>query len=169
MMNFEYGLLYDKKMFAKVAEEIVSKHRVKKVCEYPSNDLMGNNSDVFQALGCYVRRYSSYPKTISERFDLVWNFCEFERGLNPAELIEEMLHLTDRYVLIVVQNKCNIGVQLHRLYHKLMGTLWDHGKLKYMSSHEVWRLLSKFAVKMVDANAFDVPWFILDFYEGGAP
>lgn len=168
-MDFEYGLLYDKKMFAKVAEEIISKYHINSVCEYPSNDLMGNNSDIFQALGCNVRRYVCYPQTIRRRFDLVWNFCEIERSSNTLKFIEEMLNLTDKYLLIVVQNRGNIGVQLHRLYHKLMGTSWDHGKLKYMSSHEIWRLLTKFPVKVLDAGVFDVPWFIFDFYESGAP
>jgi hypothetical protein len=167
--DFEYGLLYDKKMFAEVAKEIVAKYNVKSVCEYPSNELMGNNSDIFQDLGCYVKRYSTYPKTVTESFDLVWNFCETEKSSNPTKLIDEMLGLTNRYVLIVVQNKCNIGVQIHRIYHKLMGTPWDHGRLKYMSGYEVWRLLLDFPVKVVKVGAFDMPWFVLDFYESGAP
>ncbi|MGZ6281012.1 MAG: hypothetical protein ACXWPP_20445, partial [Ktedonobacteraceae bacterium] len=100
-------------------------------------------------------------------YDLVWNFCEIECAKDPRRLIEQMLNLTRRYVLIVSQNRRNIGVPLHRIYHVLKRREWDHGLISMMSPKPVCKLLTPYG-NIVEVNYFDAPWFVLDVYEAGS-
>ena len=165
--NFEYGLLYEKKMFAKVVKRIIKTYNIYTVCEYPYNNLMGKNDDVFLDIGCKTERLKEIPLVQDKKFDLVWNFCEIERAQSPTKIIDNMLNLTKNYILIVTQNKNNLGVQLHRIYHKFKRTMWDHGNINFMSYKAVLNLI-KGKAKPLEIGAFDIPWFILDFYEGGS-
>jgi hypothetical protein len=129
---------------------------------------MDNNSDEFESLGCRVTRQFLDDGQKSERFDLVWCFCELEHQDNPFYLIEKMLDKSNRFVLVVTQNKRNLGVPLHYVYHKLIGRKWDHGRLKYMTTSIVEKYVADKRVSIVQKGAFDVPWFILDVYEAGS-
>jgi hypothetical protein len=129
---------------------------------------MDNNSDEFESLGCRVNRQflddGKEPKT----YDLVWCFCELENQENPFNLIEKMLDKSNRFVFIVTQNKRNLGVPLHYVYHKLIGSKWDHGRVKYMTTSFVEKYVADKHFLIVQRGAFDVPWFILDVYEAGS-
>jgi hypothetical protein len=129
---------------------------------------MDNNSDEFESLGCRVTRQLLNDETTSEGFDLVWCFCELEQRDNPFYLIKRMLDKSNRFVLIVTQNKRNIGVPLHYVYHILSGKKWDHGRLKCMTTSIVEEFLVNRNVSIVQRGAFDVPWFVLDVYEAGS-
>jgi hypothetical protein len=129
---------------------------------------MDNNSDKFESLGCKVTRQSLNDGKTSTSFDLVWCFCELEQHDNPSYLIKRMLDKSNRFVLIVTQNKRNIGVPLHYIYHELSGRKWDHGCIKNMTIAVVERSLSKRNISVVQRGAFDVPWFVLDMYEAGS-
>lgn len=145
---------------------MVLRLKIKTVCEYPANNLMGDNSEDFDNLGCTVKRMKTlHPTKI--KHDLVWNFCEFERSDNPEKLIKHMLSLSNGNIFIVTQNNRNLGVRLHLLYHFLNGKKWDHGSVKSMSDSVVMKTLTKLSVEILDYGWFDVPWFILDVYEMG--
>lgn len=139
---------------------------IRTVCEYPANNLMGNNSEIFDNLGCTVKRMKTINRT-KIKHDLVWNFCEFEKRDSPEKMIEDMLSLSSSYIFIVTQNNKNLGVHLHLLYHSLKGKKWDHGSIRSMSHSAVLKPLSKFNVEIMNYGWFDVPWFILDVYEMG--
>lgn len=136
------------------------------ICEYPTNNLMGNNSEVFDNLGCTVKRMKAF-NWANVKYDLVWNFCEFEKSGNPEKLVKDMLSLSSGYIFIVTQNSKNLGVHLHLLYHFLNRKKWDHGAIKLMSYKAVMKPLIKFDVEILSYGWFDVPWFILDVYEMG--
>ena len=139
---------------------------IRTVCEYPANNLMGDNNEIFDGSGCTVKRMKTFNQS-RIRYDLVWNFCEFENTDNPEKMIEDMLSLSRDYIFIVTQNNRNLGVHLHLLYHFLNGRKWDHGSIRSMSHSAVMQHLTKFNVKILDYGWFDAPWFILDVYETG--
>jgi hypothetical protein len=167
-MDKGYGTAYEKFIINNIFDDLVEKYQIKTVCEFPSNDLMDNNSDEFESIGCEVTRQVSDDGNTSDKFDLVWCFCELEQRDNPYYLLKKMLEKSNRLVLIVTQNKRNIGVPLHYVYHVLSGRKWDHGQLKYMTTSIVEQSLAEKYVSIVQRGAFDVPWFILDVYEAGS-
>lgn len=101
------------------------------------------------------------------QYDLVWNFCEIEQQEQPLKLLKSMLALTRRYLLVIVQNRWNPGVVLHKIQHNLAGKDWDHGNIALMSIRPVVESLSHFG-RILEIGYFDVPWFVLDIYESGA-
>lgn len=162
----DFGMVYEKTVFSRLIRRLLKDHQIRSVCEYPSNNLMGNNSYEFERLGRRVRRLKVL-ESANEKYDLVWNFCEFEKRENPSSLVQEMLCLSKKYMLIITQNRYNV-LMFHRLYHLVKRKKWDHGFIKLMSFGEVLKVLNEFSdLRMVEVGAFDVPWFILDFYEGG--
>lgn len=154
-MRLGYGTEYEKMILKRIAKEICQRYQIRSACEYPENDLLGE--DVI------------FPRTKkAKRYDLVWNFCEFERQKDPAQLIAQMRQKSRRYLLIITQNHRNPGVFLHFFYHLLVRRPWDHGSLKRMSYQSVLKVLKKFDnLKAIQIGAFDIPWFVLDVYESG--
>jgi len=159
-----FGLVYEKLVFSEVASRLIKDLGLRTVCEYPANNLMGNNSDVFR--GCEIVRLKGGVKE-SMKFDLVWNFCEFEQADDPDKLIEQCVELSAKYLFIVTQNIRNPGVLIHRLYHLLKRRRWDHGKIARMSYNAVRSNLNGRRLEILATGAFDAPWFIFDVYESG--
>lgn len=167
LRHLKFGMVYEKTVFAMLVRRLLCGRKIRSVCEYPSNDLMGNNNDEFERLGCYVKRLKVLRHT-DEKYDLVWNFCEFEKRKDPSSLIQEMMCLSKKYGLIITQNKHNV-LMFHRLYHSVKRKTWDHGFIRFMSSRAISKILNDFGdLRIVRVGAFDVPWFVLDFYEGGS-
>jgi len=161
-----FGTEYEKFVLRDVAKNLVQELSVKSVCEYPSNNLMGDNSEIFSDQTLQITKLSRPYRNTESKSDLVWNFCEIEQQKEPSELINEMLSLTKRYLLIIMQNRRNPGIPLHWVYHMLLGKKWDHGRFSLMTPKPLIRILSKFG-KIIRVGYFDVPWFILDVYESG--
>ncbi len=166
-MDKGFGTAYEKSVINKIFNDLVEKYKIKTVCEFPANDLMENNSSGFEVLGCNVTYQSLNDVKTSDQYDLVWCFCEIEQQEDPSKLIEKIFDKSHRYVLIVTQNKRNLGVPLHYIYHILCGRKWDHGHLKHMTIASVEKEFAKKNVSIIQRGAFDVPWFILDVYEAG--
>ena len=162
-----FGTEYEKFVLRDVTKNIVQELSIKSVCEYPSNNLMGDNSEIFSDQTLQITKLSRPYRNTESKYDLVWNFCEIEQQKDPSELINEMLSLTRRYLLIIMQNRRNPGIPLHWVYHVLVGKKWDHGRFSLMTPKPLIRILSKFG-KVIKVGYFDVPWFILDVYESGA-
>jgi hypothetical protein len=161
-----FGTEYEKFIMRDIARSLINELGISSVCEYPSNRLMNDNSEVFAAHDIAVDRLTFVDERKKREYDLVWNFCEIESAKNPLSLINSMLNLTRRYLLIVSQNNRNIGVHLHRIYHVLKGREWDHGIIAMMSPKPVCKLLKPYG-NIVEVNYFDAPWFVLDVYETG--
>jgi len=62
-----------------------------------------------------------------DTFDMVWNYCMFERFKDPSTLVAEMKRVSNRYVLIMTQNVYNWGTMFHKVYHNIGNLEWDHG------------------------------------------
>jgi hypothetical protein len=81
--------------------------------------------DVMTRDRCEITRTRD-ATNVPKRFDLVWTFCEQAR--DPVALIEKAIGLSEKFVLIVTQNRRNHGVIIHRLLHMLKRAPWDHGE-----------------------------------------
>jgi len=161
-----FGTEYEKFVLRDIIGNLIHELEIRSVCEYPSNNLMGNNSEVFEVHGIRVDRLSRLRHDRKEKYDLVWNFCEFEKTENSAELIKNMWMLSRKYVFIVTQNNRNVGVLLHRIYHIFRGKKWDHGSVTLMSIKPALKFLKKHE-RIIKIGYFDIPWFVLDVYECG--
>lgn len=159
-----FGLVYEKFVFSELVSRLIKEFDLETICEYPANNFMGNNSDVF--VGCEITRLDAGTSE-GRRFDLVWNFCEFEQAADPAYFIEKAAELSNGLVLVVTQNIRNPGVLIHRVYHALEMRRWDHGKISRMSYNAVKPVIQKEGFEIIETGAFDAPWFILDVYESG--
>lgn len=166
-MDRGFGTAYEKFIVSKIFDDMVEKYKIKTVCEFPSNDLMDNNSSEFENVGCQVTRQSLGDVNTPGKYDLVWCFCEVEQQENPQQLIEKMLQKSQKYMLVITQNKLNLGVPLHYIYHFFARRKWNHGHYKYMTTSFIEKKLEKNQV-IIEKGAFDAPWFILDVYEAGA-
>jgi len=162
-----FGTEYEKFILRDIAQRIIRELKPTSICEYPANNLMGDNSEVFEGFDLRIDRLSNLDRVKKGAYDLVWNFCEIEQREDITELVQEMLLRTRRYLFVVLQNRRNPGVGLHRIYHSLSGRRWDHGRIGLMSPTPLVRLLSGYG-KIISVDYFDVPWFILDVYECGA-
>ena len=161
-----FGSEYEKLILRNIVKEMIHELDLKTVCEYPTNNLMGDNSEVFSGHNLKIDRLSRPEEANERRYDLVWNFCEIEQQDSPFKTIDEMLSLTRRYLLIIVQNRRNPGVYLHKIYHNLTGRKWGHGNIQLMSPNLLVDFLSNYG-RIIRTDYFDIPWFILDIYESG--
>ena len=159
-----FGLVYEKFIFSELATRLIREFGLRTICEYPANNLMGNNSDVFT--GCEITRLTA-DASEERTFDLVWNFCEFEQADDSTYLIEKIAKLSNGLMLVVTQNIRNPGVLTHRLYHAVKMKRWDHGNLSQMSYNAVKSRIKIEGFEIIETGAFDAPWFILDVYESG--
>lgn len=168
-MRAEFGMAYEKFAFANLVKRLLHNYNIRSVCEYPANDLMGNNSEAFVRFGCRVNRSATRHNNENalKKYDLAWSFCEFEKSEDPYDLVQKMMSLSKKYGLIVTQNKYNV-LMYHRLYHLVKRKNWDHGFIQHMSSTSIVKVLEYFNFEKIEVGAFDVPWFVLDFYEGGS-
>jgi SAM-dependent methyltransferase len=93
----------------------------------------------------------------NNEFDLVWNFCMFERFDPPDTVVAEMARVSASYVLIMNQNYRNWGTAVHKLYHNLADLEWDHGYLPLMSQEAVVECMQRVGLKVVEAGCIDTP------------
>ncbi len=158
-----FGTAYEKALLFDYAKDWVDKYDVKTVLEYPANNLMGNNNEIFERLlgkgNCEKLEKNEKAK---KKYDLVWCFCEFENEEDSQKFIQDML-VKARYVLIITQNYLNLGVPIHRFWHFLLRRKWNHGKISKSSSNSVKRYVED--NRIVESGAFDCPWFYFDIYE----
>lgn len=164
----QFGMLYEKYVFGKLIRNLVEQYKIKTVCEFPYNQLMGeDNNEYFKKNGCEVIRYRKYEDSREkDKFDLVWNFCEFERSSSPEYIISTMKKLSCNYLLVITQNRYNVML-FHYWYHLYKRRSWDHGSIGRMNYRACIKEMKKHNIKILKTGAFDVPWFVLDFYEGG--
>jgi len=92
-----------------------------------------------------------------ESFDLVWNYCMFERYVDPTALIEEMSRVSRKLVLVMTQNWRNWGTGPHRLYHLIKGRIWDHGYKRHMEMSGLKEFIEKANLQIVNFGGIDIP------------
>ena len=92
-----------------------------------------------------------------ESFDLVWNFCMFERYVNPIALINEMTRVSRKLVLVMTQNWRNWGTGPHRLYHRMKRRTWDHGYKRHMQMSALKESMENVNLEIVDFGGIDIP------------
>ena len=90
-------------------------------------------------------------------FDLVWNFCIFERFVHPEVLLAEMARVSNRYVLLMTQNCWNVGTPLHALYHLLVRQPWNHGKVSMMMAGAAKKACANVGLNVVECGPIDTP------------
>ncbi|MHB8157057.1 MAG: hypothetical protein ACYDEQ_06650 [Desulfocucumaceae bacterium] len=165
---YQFGMLYEKYVFNKLVSHLVQKYNIKTVCEFPYNELMGqDNNEGFRHCGCEVTRYRNYADIEpGKKFDLIWNFCEFEQYSSDELIIPTMFDLSKNNVLIITQNMYNV-MMLHYWYHVFKRRAWDHGDISKMNYRSYVKEFRKYGLEVLEIGAFDAPWFVLDFYEGG--
>lgn len=102
---------------------------------------------------------------VSGAYDLVWNFNIINRHPRPAQLLEEMIRASRRWVLVIVPNRKNYAFGLHRLHHHVSRQAWDHGPLPWLSSAPYAQQLAQAGLTVRRIAWVDCPWWpdIVDF------
>jgi SAM-dependent methyltransferase len=90
-------------------------------------------------------------------FDLVWNYCMFERFANPNPLVAEMKRVSRRYVMLMTQNFYNFGTPFHKVYHAMSGMEWDHGYGSQMTMAAIRRAVLEQGLQIEEEGEIDIP------------
>jgi hypothetical protein len=162
-----YGTAYERKLLNKLLKKLVKAYGVRSILEYPATDLLGDPQILYKGIEVLIER-SKCAKIGGRKYELVWNFCEMERADDPLKLLAEMVKLTAKYILLIGQNVFNAGVLLHRAYHVLRGSVWDHGVTGRMRLGYAMELVSTQGLAILEHGYFDAPIFVLDLYELGS-
>ena len=165
ILELGYGTLYERAILNKMLKRIVEEHGILSILEYPSNDMLGDPSALYEGIKADIRRSRELPRG---KHDLVWCFCELERAEDPLGLLREMVAASGGYVLLVGQNIFNPGIALHKVYHLLRGVEWDHGEPGRMRLGYAIRLARALGLRVLEWGYFDIPFFILDLYEAAS-
>lgn len=102
---------------------------------------------------CEIDALPFEPKS----FDLVWNYCMFERFKEPEALILEMKKVSKKYVMIMTQNCWNLGTVVHYIYHKFCHLEWDHGFAGQMKIKAIKKALENCGLEEVERGTIDTP------------
>lgn len=90
-------------------------------------------------------------------FDLVWNYCMFERFLDPSPVVSEMKRVSSRYVLLMTQNVYNWGTMFHKVYHTIGDLEWDHGYGPQMTFPAIRKALRQQGMHLLEEGTVDIP------------
>lgn len=92
-----------------------------------------------------------------DTFDMVWNYCMFERFKDPSTLVAEMKRVSNRYVLIMTQNVYNWGTMFHKVYHNIGNLEWDHGYDEQMTFPAIRKALRGQGMHLLEEGTVDIP------------
>ncbi len=167
-----YERLIVKKLFAKLAKN----HRFSSVLEFKGLETTkGFDNITFLRMGkkvtLYVNNipnnrlkwaYKLKPKfnknpVDNKKYDLVWNFAVVQ---SDKSAVENMIRISDKYILIIVPNVINWGTPIHLLYHILTRTKCTHpekGNIALRTLPGLKRYLSNFSVKIIESGYIDIP------------
>lgn len=182
-----YGTEYERFALNRFVLATIDKYDISTVLEMPANGVMGTpglKSMIFAQAGCDVTvshpsqeflddakqiwdcfgleaRFVRSPWINSvfpdNSFDLVWNFCVYEHLDHPREVIREMMRVTDRHILLEIQNVHNIGLPIHRVYHVMRNEPWDHGDMTSMDLASLRGVLEELQADLLETGATDMP------------
>jgi len=128
----------------------------------PSLLMLEKAAAVWQARGFSAKltTVQAEPESLNPSlgaFDLVWNYCMFERFANPAGLLDEMSRFSRRYVMILTQNRKNFGTPIHIIYHQAHRLRWDHGQLNQMSMDAICQAMQAAGLQIRESGTVDIP------------
>lgn len=128
----------------------------------PSQKMLDNAQQIWVKQGLvdlarFVRCQYDNTGLEADSFDLVWNYCMFERFQDPSSLVAEMKRVSRRYVLIMTQNVWNFGTPVHTLYHTLGNLEWDHGYGGQMTFGAIRRALLDQGLQIEHEGTVDIP------------
>ena len=86
------------------------------------------------------------------QFDLVWNFMALAKEENKAQMLEEMVRLSRKYVLYIGVNRFNPGFFSHRMVHRLFDVPWNHGAVQFMNPFYVTRYFHEQGLNVVQTH-----------------
>lgn len=183
-MDEGIGTVYERRVINKYFKTIKDRFCPYRILEYPADGVTGFpgiNSLWFARNGCEVWIGNPSAKMLNkakqawdkidanlaglvadvssfsdDNFDLVWNYCIFER-LNSEELVSEMSRLSNYLVLVMTQNKHNVGTKVHKLYHNLYHLKWDHGDEDLMTVEKVVSVAESCGLNIIETGSIDIP------------
>ncbi|MDY6833460.1 MAG: class I SAM-dependent methyltransferase [Chloroflexota bacterium] len=128
----------------------------------PSQTMLDKAREVWEQkgiidLGRFVKCEVDELPFEDNQFDMVWNYCIFERFRNPDPLISEMKRVSRKYVMIMTQNCFNFGTPFHIAYHRLRRSEFDHGYLNLMRMKNIRTVLTRNGLKEIERGALDIP------------
>ncbi len=128
----------------------------------PSQKMLDKAKKIWdkKGLGDFVEFHKSEIDDLpfeDNSFDLVWNYCMFERFEHPEVMLEIMKKVSKKYVMVMTQNFWNLGTFVHWLFHKYHKLEWDHGYTKFMKLSGIKKVLKKADLKILEIGMIDTP------------
>ncbi|MFH0818721.1 MAG: class I SAM-dependent methyltransferase [Patescibacteria group bacterium] len=90
-------------------------------------------------------------------FDLAWNYCMFERFADPNVIVNELKRVSNKYVMVMTQNRHNLGTLVHWAYHKYHKLEWDHGSAKQMTFKAILKSFKENDLEVLETGTIDTP------------
>ncbi len=90
-------------------------------------------------------------------FGLAWSFCMVEKLSRPVEYLRELARVSPGLVLVVAINRANLGNTLHRWYHRLSRSTWDHGREDLTCLSGLAEAFHRAGLEVLETGAVDVP------------
>jgi len=111
--------------------------------------ILGESGEFFQLNGS-----SSLPFT-DRSFDLAWNFAAIWHHSNPGQLLKEMARVSDRFVLIFVPNKLQLGYFTRKyLFDK---DFFNRVKEEWVDAGRIRAVLEGQGLRLLKQGALDIP------------
>ena len=181
-----FGITYDRLRLDHVFRDLLERHPIQTVLEYPAEGAKAMPSIYSLALGaqgCDVTLVNPSeqgiavwerlgldgqlaveevedlraPRLDSSGWDLVWNFVSLGFRSDFREILDAMASLSRRYVMTVHCNAYNYGYPWHHFLHWLLDIPWTHGETDYFWPHKVRRAYRDVGGRPVDFGLFDMP------------
>lgn len=89
--------------------------------------------------------------------ELSWSFCMLEKMNDPVLYIKELSRVSSKIVLMVTINNNNLGNALHRWYHAIRKTPWDHGNIDMTKMAGMVKAFARAGLEVLETGAVDVP------------
>ena len=93
----------------------------------------------------------------SDNFDLVWNFVTLGLRPNFEAILQEMVRVSQGYVMTVHMNGYNYGYLWHRFLHKIFKIPWNHGRRDTFFPKKIKKAHKKAGLEVVKCGFFDAP------------
>jgi hypothetical protein len=100
--------------------------------------------------------HTSFPEN---SYDLAWNFAYFPSDSDHIALLEEMRHISRRYVAIFSVNGRNVGAYIHRFLHRKFQIPWTHGDVNFNFPNRLARFMDKQGLRIVKKGVVDCPFW----------
>lgn len=181
------GTAYERYALNMFLEKLIERYKIESVIEVPANGVMGVpglKSMLFGMAGCKVTLVNPSENVIAtmeklwealelkadfvaapyddtglpaNHADLIWNFCVYEHFDDTQKVVDEMARISKKYVLVEIQNVFNLGMPLHKLYHRLQGEPWDHGETTKMRYTDVIADMHRANLAIAETGGTDMP------------